>query len=156
MLCVLWHPLDLSKMHEYKSWTCFHLLTEALMLRFWLNCFDFLTQKVINDKINMWCVFQPCAPRRAPTVAPVCAGTSVCAFWAGLEPAATQVQQHISVEQVHPTELDCSKVPLCYRFILICFLWIYGREKEWFTGFCWISPDSPSCFSLSCVWTTLR
>lgn len=55
-------------------------------------------------------VFQPCAPRRAPTVAPACAGTSVCAPWAGPEPAATQVRQKIAVKPVHTSESDCSKV----------------------------------------------
>lgn len=78
-------------------------------------------------------MFQPCARRRAPTVAPVCAGTSVCVLWAGLEPAATQVQQQISVELLRPPELDRSQAPSC--FTLTCFLWIYARGNERFSWF---------------------
>lgn len=41
--------------------------------------------------------------------------------------------RYSSVEPVHPSESDCSEAPLC--FILICFLWIYEREKERFPRF---------------------
>lgn len=51
-------------------------------------------------------MFQPCAPRRAPTVAPACAGTSVCALWAGLEPAATQVQLNLPSSEFRSTLAD--------------------------------------------------
>lgn len=83
----------------------------------------------------MWCVFQPCARRRAPTVAPACAGTSVCVLWAGLEPAAAQVQQQISVELLGPPELDRSQAPWCYCFTLTCFLWLCARGNERFSWF---------------------